>query len=115
MQALERVATEVNLYADAGLKMPDDFQIAVVFHSQATKAVISDDAVGKHVNHEKNAALPLIRDLCEAGVEVSVCGQALAHFGFAASEVDPEISISVSALTVVNNKQMDGYNYLALS
>ena len=35
--------------------------------------------------------------------------------GFATSEVDPEISVLVSALTVVNNKHMDGYNYLALS
>lgn len=47
MQGLERVATQVNIYADAGLKMPDDFQIAVVFHSEATKAVLSDETIDR--------------------------------------------------------------------
>ena len=50
--------------------------------------------------------------LKEAGVEIFVCGQALAHHGFATSEVAPEVKVAVSAATVNINLQMDGYAYI---
>ncbi|MBA3505529.1 MAG: DsrE family protein [Betaproteobacteria bacterium] len=93
--------------------LPGDFKLALVFHDGATEAVLSEEAYGKHQNHTKNSALPLIRQLKNAGVEVFVCGQALAHHGFALNEVAPEVTVAVSALTVLTNRQMDGYGYLA--
>ena len=59
-----------------------------------------------------NPNLELITRLKKAGVEIYVCGQALAHHGYATNEVAPEVKVAVSAATVNINLQMDGYAYL---
>ena len=41
-----------------------------------------------------------------------VCGQALAYKGFKESEVADGIRVAAAALTVVINKQADGYSYV---
>jgi ubiquinone/menaquinone biosynthesis C-methylase UbiE/intracellular sulfur oxidation DsrE/DsrF family protein len=105
---LERAARLLNLYGAAGLTK-NDVRIAIVVHGDATKSVLSDAAYASRCGVEKNPNLPLIRKLHEAGVELTVCGQALSRKGIADSEVDEGIPIAVSALTVVINKQMDGY------
>lgn len=40
MHALNAVATQVNEYADAGVKAPD-LKLALVFHDQATQAAVA--------------------------------------------------------------------------
>jgi len=51
----------------------------------------------------------LIRQLKAAGVELYVCGQALARRHYRTDEVAPEVAVAVSAAVVHINKQMDGY------
>lgn len=46
---------------------------------------------------DKSPNLELIRQLKKAGVEIYVCGQALAHHGYATNEVAPEVTVAVSA------------------
>jgi intracellular sulfur oxidation DsrE/DsrF family protein len=54
----------------------------------------------------------VIAELRKAGVEVLVCGQALAYKGFKHDEVSEGIKVASAALTVVINKQADGYSYV---
>ncbi len=112
MPALNAVATHINSYANAGIKSPADLKLAIVFHGPATRAVLSEQAFPGYYNSAKNSALPLLRQLKQAGVEIFVCGQALGHHHYGLSEVAPEVTVAVSALTVTTNKQMDGYGYL---
>ena len=110
-KGLDRVARLLNLYGAAGLTSKD-VQITIVLHGDATKSVLNDTAYQARFQVVHNPNLPLIRDLQQAGVEVLVCGQALNYKGFPDSEVADGIPIAAAALTVVINKQTDGYSYL---
>jgi intracellular sulfur oxidation DsrE/DsrF family protein len=108
--ALERVAMLLNLGGLAGLK-PADFQITVVLYGQATTAALSDGAYAKN-GGGPNPNSDLLRQLKAAGVEVFVCGQALARKGFEPKDVRPDVRIATAALTVVMNKQAEGFAYV---
>jgi len=110
-KGLERVARLLNLYGSAGLKA-SDVNVAVVLHGDATKSVLSDDVYQAKFGTDKNPNLAVIGDLQKAGVEVFVCGQALAYKGFKERDVGKGISVAVAALTVVINRQTDGYAYV---
>lgn len=112
-KALDRVARLLNLYGAAGLKA-QDVKATLVLHGEATKSVLSDAAYKTRFQSEQNPNLPLIRELQKAGVEVLVCGQALNYKGFPDGEVADGIPIAAAALTVVINKQTDGYSYVPI-
>jgi intracellular sulfur oxidation DsrE/DsrF family protein len=59
-----------------------------------------------------NPNLPLSRLLQKAGVEVMVCGQALNYKKIERSEVAGEVSVAAAALTVLLNRQADGFAYV---
>ena len=51
----------------------------------------------------------MIRQLEDAGVEVVVCGQALASAGFAPDQVLEPVEVSISAMTEIADRQLQGY------
>ena len=110
-KGLDRVARLLNLYGVAGLKA-QDVKITIVLHGEATKSVLNDTAYKMRFQVDENPNLPLIRELQKAGVEVLVCGQALNYKGFPDTEVSGGVPIAAAALTVVVNKQTDGYSYI---
>ncbi len=110
-KGLERAARLLNLYGAAGYKA-QDVKIAIVLHGEATKSILNDEAYKTRFQEEHNPNLPLVRELQKAGVELLVCGQALNSKGYADDEVTEGIRIVASALTVVINKQSDGFSYV---
>jgi len=86
-------------------------KITIVLHGEATKSVLNDTVYKARFQVDENPNLPLIRELQKAGVEVLVCGQALNYKGFPDGEVADGVPIAAAALTVVVNKQTDGYSY----
>lgn len=110
-KGLDRTARLLNLYGTAGLKA-SDISITVVLHGEATKSVLSDEAWESRFQTKHNPNLPLIRLLQEAGVEVMVCGQALNYKKIERSEVAGEVSVAAAALTVLLNRQADGFAYV---
>ena len=110
-KGLDRAARLLNLYGVAGLKA-EDVQITIVLHGEATKSALNDAACKQRFQVEQNPNLPLLRALQQAGVEVLVCGQALNYKGFPDDEVADGIPIAAAALTVVVNRQTDGYSYV---
>lgn len=115
----DRAALILNQYSAVGAGVDNGFKMAIILHGPATKAALSDDGFAKHtgsyetdLGKTKNPNLDLIRRLKKAGVDIYVCGQALAHHGFATTEVAPEVEVAVSAATVNINLQMDGYAYI---
>ena len=113
VKGLENVAVLLNLAAEAGVK-PDQLKVAAVLHGPATRAVLRQAAYAKHTGSVRNPNVDLIRRLTDLGVELYVCGQALAHERYGLDEVLPEVQVADSASTVTINKQMDGYAYLAV-
>ncbi len=110
-KGLERVARLLNLYGSAGMKA-SDVKIALVLHGEATKSVLANDIYRSKFAADKNPNLAVIGELSKAGVEVFVCGQALAYKGFEESEVSEGVKVASAALTVIINRQADGYSYV---
>ena len=110
-KGLDRAARLLNLYGTAGLKA-SDISITIVLHGEATKSVLSDEAWESRLQMKHNPNLPLIRLLQKAGVEVIVCGQALSYKKIERSEVASDIPVAVAALTVLLNRQADGFAYV---
>lgn len=112
--AIEKVAKYLNIYAGGGAE-PVKGQFAVVFHGDATLAVLNDDAYSAKFNTKGNPNLDLLHQLHEQGVEIFVCGQTLISKDAKPEEVAVFIDTAVSALTVVVNLQSDGYAHVQLS
>lgn len=110
-KGIERAARLLNLAASAGLKT-SDIQITVVLHGDATKSALDEDFYKARFQTDQNPNLALIRELKKAGVELFVCGQALNYKGFPLSTVTKEVSVADAALSVMVNRQLDGFAYL---
>jgi intracellular sulfur oxidation DsrE/DsrF family protein len=110
--ALERVARAVNLYSMSGVAL-ERLQCVAVIHGEATACVLQD---AHHQAHDgmPNPNAQLIAALQAAGVEVSVCAQALIANGFTHEEVLPGVTCSLSALTTITVLQHDGYSLMPL-
>ncbi len=112
-KGLDRAARLLNLYGANNLSA-SDVKAVIVFHGEATKSILSDEAYERRFGQKTNPNLTLIRKLQEAGVEVMVCGQALNYKGFPDAEVAAGIPVAASALTVLMNKQADGHAYIPM-
>jgi len=112
-KGLERAARLLNLYGISGLKA-SDLKLVVVLHGEATRTVLNEEFSQQRFGVAQNPNLMLIRKLQEAGVEIFVCGQALNYKGIPESAVEKDIPIAESALSVITNRQMDGYGYLPI-
>jgi ubiquinone/menaquinone biosynthesis C-methylase UbiE/intracellular sulfur oxidation DsrE/DsrF family protein len=110
-KGIERAARLLNLASAAGLK-PSDVQITIVLHGDATKSALKDEFYQARFQADRNPNLALIRELKKAGVELFVCGQALNYKGFPPSTVADEVPVADAALSVLINRQQDGFGYL---
>jgi ubiquinone/menaquinone biosynthesis C-methylase UbiE/intracellular sulfur oxidation DsrE/DsrF family protein len=110
-KGLDRAARVLNLYGVSGLQA-SDIRITVILHGEATKSVLTDAAWESRFQVAKNPNLPLIETLQKAGVEVLVCGQALGYKKIDRSEVAVNIPVAAAAISVLMNRQTDGYSYL---
>jgi intracellular sulfur oxidation DsrE/DsrF family protein len=104
---LERVARSVNLFASAGVPASHLHFIAVI-HGPATPAVLDDSHYREKFSVD-NPNVKLIAALKNAGVQVVVCAQALATFKFPDGWVDPDVEVTLAALTDLIILQQQGY------
>jgi intracellular sulfur oxidation DsrE/DsrF family protein len=116
---LDRAALILNQYTEAGAGTDNGFKMAIILHGPATKAALTHAGYARQagsyetdLGKTKNPNLELLEQLKKAGVEIYVCGQALAHHGFATTDVASPVKVAVSAATVNINLQMDGYAYI---
>ena len=109
---LERVARAVNLYSMSGVT-PDRLQCVAVIHGEATSTVLND-AQYQALDGRPNPNARLIAALQAAGVEVSVCAQALVGNGFTQDGLLAGVTRSLSALTTITVLQHDGFSLMPL-
>ena len=107
-QGLDRVARYVNMLSEGGVSQ-ERRQIVAVLYGPATEAVMTDEAFARRHAGAKNPNTQLIAQLEAAGVDVRVCGQAMAAMKIAPGEVLPGVQIDLAALMTVTHKQLDGY------
>ena len=107
LPGLETAARFINLAALAGVPQ-DHVHIVMAIHGAGTPHALSN-AVYRAKYGSDNPSLELINALADYGVDIYVCGQAMAGFGFQHSETSDSITVAVAALTVLVTYQLDGY------
>ena len=110
--ALERVARTVNLYASAGVPL-DHLKFVAVAYGAATPLVLDDEHYKAQFG-VANPNLAVIAQLRKAGVDVAVCGQAMAEHHFADAWIAKDVTLSLSALTTITELQQQGYALMPL-
>ena len=109
---LEPVARAVNVFTSAGVPL-EHLKFVAIIHGGATPMVL-DNAHYKQRFGADNPNLKIIRALKAAGVEVVVCGQAVAGYGYEYSWVDPDVKVALSALSTLIILQHQGYALVPL-
>ncbi|MGH8157484.1 MAG: DsrE family protein [Rhodanobacter sp.] len=110
--SLDHVARAVNLYVSAGVPL-DHLKFVAIASGGATPIVLND-AQYKKAYGVANPNLPLIEQLRKAGVDIAVCGQAVAEHKFQYDWVDSHVTLALSALTTVTELEQQGYALMPL-
>ncbi|MGM0589614.1 MAG: DsrE family protein [Bacteroidota bacterium] len=109
-RGLENVARTMNLHVLGGVR-PENLEVVVAVHGGATQSVLIDEAYHAK-NGVDNPNRALVKALHEAGATLYVCGQSLVGRGYEQSEIQPEVNIGLSMLTVVTTYMNEGYHLL---
>lgn len=107
---LNNVARMMNLHGLGGVK-PENLKVAVAIHGGATDVILNNDAYKKKYELD-NPNLILIDELKAAGVDLYVCGQSLLARKYELEEVNEQIKIGLSMLTVVTTHMHNGYHLM---
>lgn len=110
--ALDHVARAVNLYVASGVPL-SHLKFVAVAYGEATPLAL-DDSHYRAVFGTDNPNLPLIALLKKAGVDIAVCGQAVAEHRFDYGEVDKSVTVALSGLTTVTTLEQSGYVLMPL-
>ncbi len=104
---LEKVARYVNLLGSAGVRASAG-DLVVIVHGPATGLVMTDGAYQAKFG-TPNPNLGLIEALRRAAVEIHVCGQALTGQKIVRDQVNPHVTVDLSAMTTLARYQASGW------
>ncbi|MFN1834001.1 DsrE family protein [Balneola sp. MJW-20] len=107
---LNNVARMMNLHILGGVNK-EDLKVVVAVHGGATDTILNNDGYRRKYDLD-NPNIPLIAALIEAGAEIYVCGQSLLSRQYPQNEVNDQVKIGLSMLTVVTTHMNQGYNLL---
>lgn len=110
---LNNVARMMNLHALGGVK-PENLSVAVAFHGGATDVILNNEAYKDKYGFD-NPNLELIDELKAAGVGLYVCGQSLLARNYEHDQVNKQIKIGLSMLTVVTTYMHKGYHQMVFN
>ena len=109
---LESVARFINMHVMNGVKL-EDLELAVVMHGAVTRDGLTQEAYQER-HFDANPTLDMIEQLHSKGVKFYQCGQSTEFMGIKKSELAPQISLALSAMTMLTTLQADGYNLVPL-
>lgn len=107
-EGLWKVARLINLMGS--YKVPQEhLKIVLIISGTATPLVLQNEAYQKN-NHKPNPNMDLLEKLIHYDVKILVCGQALAKHNYNVdTDLNPNIGVTVSALTAIPFFEMQGY------
>lgn len=107
---LESAARFLNLHARNGIA-PENIEFAIVVHGSAGKDLLKDAAYEARFD-EPNPNTAMLAALHHAGVKIYLCGQTAAYRGFTVEELNPAVSLALSAMTAHVRLQSEGYTLI---
>ncbi|PCI68354.1 MAG: hypothetical protein COB38_08900 [Gammaproteobacteria bacterium] len=109
---LESVARFINMHVMNGVKI-ENLDLAVVMHGAVTRDGLTQKAY-KERHFDANPTLDMIEQLHAKGVKFYQCGQSTEFMGIKKSELAPQISLALSAMTMLSTLQAKGYSLVPL-
>lgn len=110
--SLDHVARTVNVFVASGVPVSHLKMVAIAY-GDATALALSDRAYRAKFGVD-NPNLPLIAALRKAGVDVTVCAQAVAENHFEYSAVDKSVTTALSGVTTIVTLQQQGYALMSM-
>jgi intracellular sulfur oxidation DsrE/DsrF family protein len=110
---LNTVARFINMHVETGVPLKN-LKIVVIMHGKATKNVLNAATFLKKYNI-KNPNNELLIALKQAEVETYVCGQSYAYNKFETGELNENVKMALSALTVLVEYQSQGYQLITFN
>lgn len=107
---LESAARFLNLHARNGIA-PENIKFAIVVHGSAGKDLLKDTAYEARFD-APNPNTAMLAALHQAGVKIYLCGQTAVHRGFTVEELNPAVSLALSAMTAHVRLQSEGYTLI---
>ncbi len=105
--ALSNVARLLNLHVMGGVPK-ENMHVVLGIHGAAAYTTMNNEAYREKYKMD-NPNLKLYKELQEAGVKMFICGQSLIGRKIDRNRLVPEVSISVSMLTIMTTYQLKGY------
>jgi intracellular sulfur oxidation DsrE/DsrF family protein len=106
---LATIATYVNTLGKYGVPAEHRHIVVMIHHrTPGIEMVLNNEAYRQRYNRD-NPNVPVLQALAKAGVDLRVCGQGLISRKIEASQVLPEVTIDLWALTTFVNLQLKGY------
>ena len=109
-RSLNNVARMLNLHAVGGVNT-ENMKVVLAAHGGSTFSILNDEAYNAMFGMN-NPNTPLITELKEAGVKLTVCGQSLVGRSIESDQVNDNVELSTSMLTTVTKYQLLGYTLL---
>jgi len=106
-RSIESAARLLNMQARNGT-LPENLKMAVVLHGSGARAALNEQAHSKHFS-VPNGSKGLVEALGNAGVDIYICGQTAAYYGYGSDDLLPQITVAVSAMTAHVRLQQEGY------
>jgi len=110
--ALTQIARAVNVFASAGVPL-NHLKFVVIAHGPATTDILNDKAYEIKF-HTHNPNLAVLEALHKAGVELLVCGNALAENHLTPADAVEYVKPALSALSTLVILQNQGYALMRL-
>ncbi|MEO9079746.1 MAG: DsrE family protein [Rhodanobacter sp.] len=102
----------MNLYVNAGVPLKH-LRLVAMASGGATAMTLDNAQYQKHYG-TSNPNLPVIAQLCEAGVDIAVCGQAVAEHGYFYEWIDRHVIVALSSMTTISELQQQDYALVPL-
>ena len=107
---IESAARFLNLHARNGIE-PDHIQMVIVVHGGASRDLLTDAAYQARYN-EPNPNTAMLAELHSAGVKIFLCGQTAVHRNIGRDELNPAVSLALSAMTAHVRLQSEGFTLI---
>jgi intracellular sulfur oxidation DsrE/DsrF family protein len=106
----ESAARFLNMHARNGID-PGNIEFAIIVHGSAGKDLLKDTAYETRFD-KSNPNTALLNALGAAGVKIYLCGQTAAYRGLAVGELNPAVTMALSAMTAHVLLQSQGYTLI---
>ena len=106
-RSIESAARFLNMQTRNGTP-PENLKMAIVLHGSGARAALNEQAHSKHFS-VPNGSKGLVEALGKAGVDIYICGQTAAYYGYGPDDLLPQVTMAVSAMTVHVRLQQEGY------